>query len=212
VQYAVGRICFDTLEGYENYARSVIAAETGQAIRLRSAAFFGVAHPGDRATRISAEYLAAPLGEKFRESLGGLEVRLWLRQQATKAQLARLLGGDQTPALLFSATHGMGFPLDSPRLLPHQGALLCQDWPGPLAWRGKGAIPQDFYFSGDDLAADVSLLGMFAFFFACYGAGTPLMDEFSRQAFRQPAPIAPYPFVARRPMKMLSQPRGGRWR
>jgi hypothetical protein len=209
VQYAVGRICFDALEGYENYARSVVAAESGQAARPRSAAFFGVAHPGDRATRMSAEHLAAPLGEKFRESLRGWEVRLWLRQQATKAQLARLLGGDQTPALLFSATHGMGFPLDSPRLLPHQGALLCQDWPGPLAWRGKGAIPQDFYFSGDDLAADASLLGMIAFFFVCYGAGTPRMDEFSRQAFKQPAPIAPYPFIARLPMRMLSQSRGG---
>ena len=41
-------------------------------------------------------------------------------ENAQKAQLARNLGGDQTPALFFGASHGMGFPLGDSR---HFGRL-----------------------------------------------------------------------------------------
>jgi hypothetical protein len=101
----------------------------------------------------------------------------------------------------------MSFPLGSPRQVPHNGALLCQDWPGPREW--TKAIPQDFYFAADDLASDARLLGLVAFFFACYGGGTPLNDEFARQAFKQREAIAPFPFLAGLPKRLLSHPKGG---
>ena len=118
-----------------------------------------------------------------------------------------MLGGEQTPALLVTGSHGMEFPLDDPRQLPHQGALLCHDWPGHAAWGGR-PIPEEFYLAGDHLAAGADLRGMIAFFFACYGAGTPQLDDFSRQAFKERMPIASQPFVADLPRKMLSHPRG----
>ena len=107
---------------------------------------------------MSAEQLIVPLQRELAQSQPDWQIDPFFEADATKAQLGRLLGGDRTPALLFSASHGMGFPLGSDRQLAHQGALLCQDWPGPRAWNGP--IPQDFYMAGDDVGADARLLGL----------------------------------------------------
>lgn len=208
VQYAVGRIYFETIQEYASYAHSVVAAEKGLVNLARRAAFFGVANPDDSATQASSELLLGPLLKKLQPGLKEWQVEPFLREQASKAQLTRLLGAQgQPPAFLFTASHGMSFSSGSPRQVPHQGALLCQDWPGPEQW--SGAIPPEHYFAGDDVASDANVLGMIAFFFACYGAGTPLYDEFSRQAFKKPALIAPNPFVAGLPMRLLGHPKGG---
>ncbi len=207
VQYAVGRIHFDTLEEYAQYAHSVVMAETGQVALPRTAAFFGVQNHDDAATGLSATQLVEPLAGLLNAEAGWKVSSLIGDNQATKAQLGRLLGGDDTPALLFTASHGMGFPNGDPRQLPAQGALLCQDWPGPDAW--KKAIPEDFYFSGQDVASDAGLLGLISFHFACYGAGTPRLDDFAHQAFKQPVAIAPHAFIAGLPQRLLGHPRGG---
>ena len=131
---------------------------------------------------------------------------LWLL--ALLPLLAYLKGRQgPAPALLFSASHGMSFPAGDSRQLPHQGALLCQDWPGPK--EHKGRIPEDYYFSADDLTADHNLLGMLAFFFACYGAGTPHMDDFYRKAFMERKAIAPHAFLSQLPQRMLTHSKGG---
>jgi hypothetical protein len=209
VQYAVGRIHCETPQEYANYARSVVEAETGAVKLPRQVSFFGVANPDDNATNLSTEHLVGPLFKKLKKGKSDWKVAAFLKDKATKARLGRLLGGDQTPALLFTASHGMEFPMGDKRQIPHQGAVLCQDWPGPNEWRGKGPVPQDFYFAGDDLTSEASLLGLLTFHFACYGAGTPLSDEFSKQAFKERKAIAPHPFVAGLPTKLLSHPRGG---
>ena len=134
---------------------------------------------------------------------------LLLKEQATKARLGDLLGGPASPALLFTASHGMGFPNGDARQLPHQGALLCQDWPGPEAWRAGQPIPEAHYVAADDVGDQARLLGLLTFHFACCGAGTPRLDDFAHQAFRQPTAIAPQAFVSRLPRRLLSHPKGG---
>ncbi|MBP8002016.1 MAG: hypothetical protein KA338_22395 [Chloroflexi bacterium] len=205
VQYAVGRIWFDTIEEYAQYAHSVVEAETGGLALPRRGAFWGVNTKGDRATELSSEHLIAPLHQWATGDQPSWAFDSYIGpNKATKSQLASLLGGKQTPAFLFSASHGMGFPKDDPLQLPHQGALLTQDWAGP----GQG-ISRDHYFSGEDLDSSMNLLGLIAFFFACYGGGTPEFDEFYKIANKSRSAVAPYPFVANLPRQLLNRPKGG---
>ncbi len=210
LQYAVGRIWFETPAEYARYAENVVRAENGTMPRVaRRAVLFGPQNPDDAATEISAEYLVKPLAEQLpsllREGQPQWDVRGVIGSEATKGRLAGLLGGDagERPGLLFTASHGMGFPLNDPRQLAAQGALLCQDWPGPFA--GRGEVRPDFYFGGDDVPSTARLDGLIAFHFACYGAGTPQRDEYPTRVGRPPDPIAPRAFIARLPQRLLGQ-------
>jgi len=209
VQYAVGRLHFDTAADYAAYAASVAATESGpmseRVVLPRQAAFFGPCNPDDRSTRLSVDDMVTPLAGLVTTGSPAWTVQSSLRDDATRARLAALLGEAPPPALLFTASHGMAFPLGDSRQLPHQGALLCQDWPGP-SWRAE--IPADFYFAGDHIGADASLHGLVAFFFACYGGGTPRLDDFAHRK-RERRPIAPHAFVAGLPRRLLAHPRGG---
>ena len=209
VQYAVGRIHFDTVEEYAQYANSVVQAEKGQIKLPRRMGLFGVANPDDVATNMSADQLIEPLMKELKaeKKLKNWSYDAVLREEALRSRLANMLGGKDTPAVLVSATHGMGFSNGSARQIPHNGALLCQDWPGPRQWRKP--IPEDFYFAADHLLDDANVFGLIAFFFACYGAGTPMMDEFYKQANLDREPIAPRPFLSKLPTRMLSHPKGG---
>jgi hypothetical protein len=205
----IGEPCLswlDAPEGYARYAQSVVAAESAKFHRLREVAFFGVRNRADRATQLSADRLVKPLANHFAQEEPSWDAKCWLADQATKANLARLLGGEQTPALFVGASHGVAFPMGDPRQLPHQGALLCQDWPGPL--KHPGPVPEDFYFAGDHVAERANLAGLIAFFFACFGGGTPKLDDFAHLMGDQQGALAPHAFVAGLPKRLLGHPNG----
>lgn len=212
VQYGVGRVAFDTPEEYACYAKSVIEAESGQVKRDRRMALFGARNPDDIAMTMSADMMIKPLIQRLGTQEDWQEGSSWevasaVAEEATKERLGKILGGAETPALFFSATHGMGFPSGSRLQRDHQGSLLCQNWPGPTAW--KNPIPSEFYFSGDDLSGDAQLHGLIAFFFACNGVGTPAIDEFAHSNGTPPKVLAPKPFVTRLPQRLLAHPGGG---
>jgi len=207
VIYAVGRIAFDTLDEYAAYARAVASAER-RPPRPTTVSVFGTRNPGDPATALSADQLVAPLAATVASRFADIQVDTAIGEAATKARLGTLLGGGATPSLVFSASHGMAFPPTDNRQLQGQGALLCQDWPGPAAWEHR-SIPESFYFGAADVPDDATLSGVIAFLFACYGAGTPKYDDFARQAFGRPVAIAPDAFMGRLPRRLLGHPMGG---
>jgi hypothetical protein len=206
VHYAVGRIAFDTVEEYARYAHGVIDAETGRVGRPRRAAFFGVANPNDSATRLSADHLIQPLAEYTdgRRAQHGFAVDSYVGDAATRGKLSELIGN--APALLFTASHGMGFPSGDPGQRDRQGAILCQDWGGPGT-----PVAREHYFAGEDIPAGADLRGMIGVLFACYGGGTPTRDEFTRRALgdAQARQLAPAALLARLPQRLLAHPGGG---
>lgn len=211
VQFAVGRISFNTVPEYAAYALSVVRAETRGISCARRAVFFGARNAGDQATQMSADELVAPLAQKVASLTAQVRpdwaVQTIIGADALRARLQNLIGGDETPQLLFTASHGIGFPCGHQLQLAHQGALVCQDWLGPLQHRGP--IPRDHYLAGEDIDGGSDLTGMIAFFFACFGGGTPRLDDFAHKSRKNPAPIAPQAFVAALPQRMLGLPAGG---
>jgi len=205
VQYGVGRLHFDTLDEYANYARSVVRAEKGEVRRSKSATFFGVENPRDRATRLSSHELIQPLAEWAASDQPDWAVNSLVKDDATKGNLASIINDGSGPALLFTASHGVGRRLGHERQLLDNGALLCQDWPGP----GSGPVQQEWIYGGDDVNDSAQPAGMITFHFACYGAGTPKMDDFHRQAAKARSEIARHAFVAHLPRRLLGHPKGG---
>lgn len=210
VAYAVGRIHFDTLDEYSYYAQSVVRAEKEQLALPRRAAFFGVANPNDGSTQLSAEHLVKPLAENVKSDKPTWALDTFLADEATKPRLEGLLGGADTPALLFTASHGVAFDMGDPRQLKQQGAMLTQEWLGPGASGGR-TVPQTMYYAADDVMSDARLFGLIAFHFACFGAGTPRFDDFAhlKQGLRERTQIAPSAFVSKLPKRLLAHPKGG---
>jgi hypothetical protein len=201
--FALGRVSFDSPEGYARYAEGVIAAESGRVERPRRVGFLASAH--DPATRMSCHGLVRPLAKFLEEQVApgnGWEIETHLAGDATRGRFARVLGGDETPALAFTATHGVRFPAGDPRQREEQGAFLC---PRESGGEGKALMGQ---FGAPQVTDDAAPAGLVSLHFACYGAGYPAYDDFAHPG--EPAqPVAPAPLVAALPQRLLGHPRGG---
>jgi hypothetical protein len=214
IEYAVGRLDFEDADSYQRYVAALLDYERSDATpHDMTAAFFATRHEFDGATQLSADSLVTPLAESFQpggrfvKAVPGHRIARVAGETATKTALGEILAGSGIagrPALLFSATHGMGgWPPGHADQAARHGALLCQDWPG------VGRISAEQYFAAADLEADARVHGLVAFFFACYSAGTPQLDDFTHKPGALPPTIATQPFVAQLPKALLSHPKGG---
>ncbi len=200
VPYAVGRLSFDSAIEYARYAASVVRAETGKVIRPRRVALFGPQHPADRLTKLSANSLIKPLAERLSSLEDDWDVVTFLRVDATKATMGRLLG-DEAPSLLFSATLVANLR-DADGGTAAEVALVCQEWPG------FSSVTAAHSFASTDVPDGADLGAMIAFFFGGSTAGTPEFSsypEYNRVVHGPEADlrIAPAPFVNRLPQRLL---------
>jgi hypothetical protein len=208
--YLVGLLEFSTAEEYRRYAESLIDYETAAGVSTaKEVAYFGTRHPFDDATAMSADWLVQPLAN----GLGtdpplatqlGFRQRLLVNDGATRQALIRELEGVQTrPSVLFTASHGMVWPSGDPRQVPAQGAILCQDFPG------FGEIQPSHFLTAADVPATARVHGLIGFHFACYGGGTPKQDLYAFDLGQPQEAIAPDPFIAALPRRLLAHPGGG---
>ena len=213
MQRAVGRIHFRTPEEYASYARSVVAAETGKSSVPRRAALFGPTN--DRNTRMSCKELVRPLARALRADRPTWKIDKITADRAVKATLGQLLGGGDPAALVFTASHGGFTPYGDPVQVKRQGCLICQGFHVKKIGT-KSYNPADYYFSGEDIPNSARIPPMITFHFACFGVGTPRHDQFipdepSRKSgrARSAKELAPVPFVAYLPQRLLGHPKGG---
>jgi hypothetical protein len=181
-----------------------VQAETGLEARPRRAALFGVHNRGDEITGLCTEQLVKPLAERLAKKRSDWQLAMHLEQSASKQQLGRLLGGEESPALLFTAGHAVCFDSDSSKIFERQGALVCNDWPGP-----DSECTKEHYFAARDVSDQAHLSGMICFHLACFSAGTPRLEYFGHADRDRPATLAARPFVARLPQRLLGHASGG---
>lgn len=211
INHAVGRLDLRPREGcadYEAYARSVLAAEDRGVELPRRAAVVSVQNGGDPAMASLARHLVAPVAEAL-DGHAGWEVDVRGPERSYKRDLARLLA-DERPGLLLASCHGLQMPFGDARQEDWQGALLCEDWQGG---GDGGPITPDRFFHGEDVGGDADPHGLVAFLFACYGAGTPDLDNFPGRTVGDnggpPADedlaLARRPFTAHLPQALLGR-------
>jgi hypothetical protein len=213
LDYAIGRIAFDNTEDYGRYAEAVVAYETAAKVdNSREVVFWGTQHAGDAATQLSSASLIKPLFEgtpagpdseaapPMTELFSFRSRCLRGHGQATKANLLEVLHSRRQapPSLLFTASHGMGWPRGDARQRPASGALLCQDW------AGFGNVTPQHYLTAAEVESDARLRGLVAFVFACYGAGSPKHDPFLTDPAGGPLEVADAPFVSALGQRLLA--------
>lgn len=215
IDYGVGRLAFETAAEYEHYVRSIIAYETAKTVpNAKRISYWGTRHPGDPATNLSASLLIDPLANGIPDANGalkrpihadvGYDRTLAVADDASKAHLLELLHTKTPPAMLFTASHGMQLRSGQAAQATTQGALLCQDW------SGIGSVKPDHILAAADIADDANVNGLVAVIFACFGAGTPDVDQFLMDLSQAgtATPLAPKPFIAALPRRLLTHPNG----
>lgn len=206
--HLVGRLCFDELDGYANYARNVVSVESAEVQPSRQLTIFGALNSDDPPTQASVTHLAEPLVDHLGD-MDGWQIGAVMNEAATKERLVKLLGGEETPAVLFTAGHAVCYRSNSAKLRTHQGGLVCSDWPGPSQWPGPS--PPEHFLVAEDVPQQADLRGLISFHFACYSAGTPSLDSFPEARdgrFPEGRFLTERPFVASLPKRLLGHPRG----
>ncbi|HKE05261.1 MAG TPA: hypothetical protein VKE91_14475 [Blastocatellia bacterium] len=219
VVYAVGRLHFSAAGQYQRYVESVLEYEKSAKVpNSKEIVFWGPRNKNDKPTKLSSEHLIKPLALGAEGKKSAVERaakfskvayigKLFDPENSTKGNLLSVFNpgaGESGPCLLFTASHGVGWPKGDPNQLGAQGALLCQDFPG----RGLGPLKPEHYFAAADLPKEARVHGLVCFHFACFSAGTPKDDRFSYQPGAPPQALALNPFFSALPQALLSHPNG----
>ena len=207
LNYAVGRLHFDDIAAYHHYALNVLSYQEGDSRQERTMFLFAPRNPGDAHTATTAEELVVPMLAELQERAQGRRISTAIGDEATKARLGAVLGGDDDAALVFTASHAAILSESHPLFSTRHGALVCGDWPGPpnanLTAADVSAGPGPWAsFGRDDLdPAGMGTVGRMAVLWSSFSAGSGALGLL-RHASQRPS-IAPLA------QAMLGSPSGG---
>lgn len=196
----VGRLDFESVDQFSQYAQKLVRLETAAApVVKREAILFAPDGGSHDPTYFSREYMVKPLNEHIKLQLN-FETTALMGENATKAKLVEATQGAQ-PALVYTASHGLGLtgdPIDKQKQF--NGAVCCQ---------ASGGLTLDDLFWADDVPMSEPFLEGSVFFqFACYGYGTPAQSDYTHWLNNVPKRYAEVDFVAALPKRLLAHPRG----
>lgn len=208
VHHAVGRLHFEQAEDYARYAESVLAVERQKTLSLKRAAFVSVQNPDDHATRIASREFVDPLVTDLKRRFPTWAVRMYTGEGATKASLKRMINSNIAHTLLFVSAHSYVLRPDHENQREYQGALICQDWPGP---RSGVPVVEQHLLAANDISASADVNGSLIFLLSSNSAGTPRVDDFPRSldSGAEPKILAPKPLVNRLAQRLLGHAAGG---
>jgi hypothetical protein len=195
VEYAVGRLWFDSIDDYAHYARSVVLSEEETFTVPPRATVFAPRLRRDIALQVAGRDFVDPLVFRLLDNPGLWSIDQRVGPRATRVALSDLLF-KQSTALLFSVSH----TLPVGRGNAPNGGLVCADWPG------TGAVVQRSHvFTPEDVPVDASLTGTVLILLGNSTAGQSMRTQAASitQPTTQEALVAP---LARR---LLSLPQGG---
>ncbi len=199
-QYAVGRLDFLSSQDYWQYAQNVINCEQGQNHVRPDVTLFHAHHTDRRGVELIPEGFINDLAVNLLRMRDGWNINLI--NPGRKVDLGRLLRDGCAPALLFISSPGLFLPNGHPLQRENQGAILCQEWPGP----GQGT-DASHYFGREDLHDSSNFQGMIAFNIGNFSAGTSRTAP--RKYLGNYVTQAPRSFVSSFSQRLLAHPNGG---
>jgi len=170
VGYA-GRISFDREEDYEAYAAKVVERESRPGRMGQVSAIVASVSDGSIQTEYGRQHLVEPLAQRCleRSKTGELEAGRVIVEDVKGGSADRLLelAAASAPGVLFTMSHGVGPP--------------CGGWVSPDAQRraqGNLWLGEDQELGAEEVGRRAFMPGGIWFYFACYGAGTPLRSRY----------------------------------
>jgi hypothetical protein len=197
----VGRLAFETIDEYANYARAAAKRETDANRGAGRVVLFspGAANepPLDGADTRALESLLTA------RNLAGRAVDTLAGGSATKQRLAEAIKSGPALDLLVTITQSLVFPPGHTRQRTQQGGLLC----APTVANTAGASLTDRVWSSSDIEDDDDYRGLLSLHVGSFCAGTERVDSLAVQMFNEQLLLAPEPFVSALAQRQLGHAR-----
>jgi hypothetical protein len=176
VQHGVGRVFFESPDGYYNYATNVVAAEKSDKLTRKRLVFFIPAHIRDLITQemfALALRLENFLSSRFRT----WEIGRFDHSRATKTTLAEILASHERMPLLLILSHGARFDSGHPLQSSNEGGILCAEFYEKNASGIVNDMTNEVMFCKDDIPNMSRVNVDILFLDACRSAGTAEFDD-----------------------------------